>query len=331
MLRARRYRVFVVFTVFCIFAFFHLFGIAGWLSSAPEVRSTTVQNPNQNQNPFPGPEIGYPEDSENDLSHPHGFAPEPTFAAPAHPLIPPIVEDPFADDLPVEPPYDVTPPIATPAPKPPKSPVTQEDDFLQGGNGRMEVPDLDRSAIRWEKHAEHFPVPSSSIIPLPTGSPKTIPRIQFDFPEETVDEKQAREGNLEIIKEAFLHAWNGYKENAMGHDEVAPVSGTSRDPFMGWGATLVDSLDTLWIMGFYEEFEEAVEETKKLDFGTSKRKDIPLFETVIRYLGGLIGAYDISGGKYPALLDKAVELAEILMGAFDTPNRMPATFYNWAP
>lgn len=327
MLRARRYRVFVVFAVFCTFVFLHLFGIVGWLSSTPEVRSTVVQN----HDPFPGPELGYPADNENDLSHPHGFAPEPTFAAPIDPLIPPIVEDPFEDELSADLPVDESSPIQTFAPKPPKSPVTEEDGFLQGGKGRMEVPDLDRSAIRWEKPAEHFPVPSSELIPLPTGSPKTIPRIQYDFPEETVEEKQGRENKLEVIKESFLHAWNGYKKNAMGRDEVAPVSGKSRDPFMGWGATLVDSLDTLWIMGFQMEFEEAVEETKKLDFGTSERKDIPLFETVIRYLGGLIGAYDISGGKYPALLDKAVELAEILIGAFDTPNRMPATFYNWAP
>jgi mannosyl-oligosaccharide alpha-1,2-mannosidase len=48
-------------------------------------------------------------------------------------------------------------------------------------------------------------------------------------------------------------------------------------------------------------------------------------------MGGLIGAYDVSGQKYKVLLDKAVELTEVLMGAFDTPNRMPITYYKWTP
>ncbi len=75
--------------------------------------------------------------------------------------------------------------------------------------------------------------------------------------------------------------------------------------------------------------------SRRIDFTTSAfRSEIPVFETIIRYLGGLVAAYDITGGKkgdYPALLDKAVELAEILMGVFDTPNRMPILYYNWKP
>jgi mannosyl-oligosaccharide alpha-1,2-mannosidase len=87
-------------------------------------------------------------------------------------------------------------------------------------------------------------------------------------------------------------------------------------------------------MGLEEEFEEAARAVDLIDFTTSPRADIPLFETTIRYLGGLLAAYDVSGGKagkYHNLLDKAVELAEILMGAFDTPNRMPVLYYRWKP
>lgn len=326
MVRARRYRVFLVFAVISTFAFVHFSGIVGWLSSAPEKQrpAAAVHNP-----------IDY--ESYGDYhTNPHGFAPEPSFAP--HPVIPSIFEDPYEDESSaelspvVEEPEDSAASVQTAVPKPPTNPSVQDNELGQGGKGRLEGDnDVDQSAIRWEKQVEHFPIHSSEIVPLPTGSPKTIPKIQFDFPKETDEKKRAREKNLAMIKDEFLHAWNGYKKNAMGRDEVAPVTGKTRDPFMGWGATLVDSLDALWIMGLKEEFEEAVEETKKLDFGTSKRNDIPVFETVIRYLGGLIGAYDVSGGKYPALLDKALELADILMGAFDTPNRIPATFYYWAP
>lgn len=206
-------------------------------------------------------------------------------------------------------------------------------EFGEKGRGRLEAKPSKTGLPwpTWTRQKEHFPVPTESIITLPTGKPEMIPKIQFTFPEESAVDKIEREQKLEAIKEAFQHAWSGYKANALLHDELTPVSGEYKDPFNGWGATLVDSLDTLWMMGLEDEFEKAVQWVKKINFTTSGRKDIPLFETVIRYLGGLISAYDVSRAKHQILLDKAVELADILMGSFDTPNRMPVTFYYWAP
>lgn len=183
----------------------------------------------------------------------------------------------------------------------------------------------------WVKQKENFPVPTESLVQLPTGKPKEIPRIQFDFSSESSGEKVARQERLDAISASFLRTWNGYKEFAWGHDELKPKSGGSKDPFCGWAATLVDALDTLWIMNLKEEFAEAVKAVAKIDFTTTRRAEIPLFETTIRYLGGLLGAYDVSGRQYPVLLEKAVELAEVLIGAFDTPNRMPLVYYGWSP
>ena len=69
---------------------------------------------------------------------------------------------------------------------------------------------------------------------------------------------QADEERLAIVKAATEHAWNGYREAAWRADEVKPISGGNKNPFNGWGATLVDSLDTLWMMGMTDEFDEAV-------------------------------------------------------------------------
>ncbi|TPX18177.1 uncharacterized protein E0L32_002686 [Thyridium curvatum] len=191
------------------------------------------------------------------------------------------------------------------------------------------------STIHWRKPREHFPVPEESIITLPTGSPKPIPRVQHQFTAESDDAREQREWRLSKIKQEAKVAWAAYREHAWLHDELMPVSGKFKDPFCGWAATLVDSLDTLWIMGLQEEFDEAYLALDQIDFTTSPfRSEIPVFETTIRYLGGLLGAYDVTGGingKYPRLLAKAVELAEILMGVFDTPNRMPILYYNWKP
>ena len=183
----------------------------------------------------------------------------------------------------------------------------------------------------WTKMPEQNPVPTESLIPLPTGKAKSIPRIQAEFKKESALEKADREQKLETIKTVFKRSWSGYKEFAWGHDEVMPVSGSKKDPFAGWGATLVDALDSLWIMGMKDEFEEAVKAVENIDFTTTHRPDVPLFETTIRYLGGFLAAYDMAGKKHEILLTKAKELAEILMAAFDTPNRMPQTYYFWKP
>jgi len=209
----------------------------------------------------------------------------------------------------------------------------EDNEIHQEGPGRA-TPVIFSPAppvIHWEKQVEHFPVPTESIIQLPTGKPISIPKIQFQFSDETISARTKREERLGKVKEEFKKAWNGYKTHAWMHDELSPVSGEYRDPFAGWAATLVDSLDTLFIMGLDEDFEEAVRAVGTIDFTTAKRQDIQVFETTIRYLGGLLAAYDVSGRTKTVLLEKAVELAEIMMGAFDTPNRMPVLYYNWKP
>jgi mannosyl-oligosaccharide alpha-1,2-mannosidase len=88
-------------------------------------------------------------------------------------------------------------------------------------------------------------------------------------------------------------------------------------------------LDTLWIMGLHSEFEEAVNALEAIDFSTCSLGTLNVFETTIRYLGGFLSAYDISGGKYPILLRKAGEMGDMLYHAFDTPNRMPITRWDF--
>ena len=50
------------------------------------------------------------------------------------------------------------------------------------------------------------------------------------------------------VTDAFLHAWKGYKDYAWGHDHLKPISKTYNDWFH-LGLTIIDSLDTMYIMG----------------------------------------------------------------------------------
>lgn len=67
---------------------------------------------------------------------------------------------------------------------------------------------------------------------------------QKDFKGPTNDRQRA-------VVAAARHAWNGYKEFAWGHDNLKPISMGSHDWF-GLGLTIVDSLDTLYIMDMQE-------------------------------------------------------------------------------
>src|ERR1700745_3533271 len=90
------------------------------------------------------------------------------------------------------------------------------------------------------------------------------------------------------VKTEFLHAWNGYKKYAWGHDDLKPLSKTYHD----WYAqsllmTPVDALDTMIIMGLNDEAKRTRE---YIDQNLSFDKDIEVqnFEITIRLLGGLL-------------------------------------------
>ncbi|KAI9317626.1 glycoside hydrolase [Dichotomocladium elegans] len=160
------------------------------------------------------------------------------------------------------------------------------------------------------------------------GSPTLQTRlrqIQFTFQspdQQTEIEKQRQDA----VKKAFLHAWNGYKTYALGHDELRPVSNTSRDPFGGWSTTLVDSLSTLLVMELDDEFKFAI---RHLPSNFVVDKFVSIFESTIRHLAGLLSAYELSGRKYDVLLRKAEELGKtILLPALENPAGYTSHFWN---
>ena len=117
------------------------------------------------------------------------------------------------------------------------------------------------------------------------------------------------------IKEAVKMVWDSYVQHSFGRDELHPVSLTGTDNWGGMGVTLVDALDTLWIMGLKDEFEKAKDwVARHLTFRNAGT--VSVFETTIRELGGLLSAYDFS--KDPVFLDKAKTLGDLLSPAFAT-------------
>eukprot|EP01095_Lingulamoeba_sp_RSL-Kostka_P001333 TRINITY_DN118_c0_g1_i1.p1 TRINITY_DN118_c0_g1~~TRINITY_DN118_c0_g1_i1.p1 ORF type:complete len:702 (+),score=256.12 TRINITY_DN118_c0_g1_i1:37-2106(+) len=145
---------------------------------------------------------------------------------------------------------------------------------------------------------------------------------QEDFPEGTVlptyDDPSVAD-KRDAVKEAFLHAWNSYKIHAWGKDELKPIS-KSYSNWLDLGLTIVDSLDTLWIMDLKEDFKEARDWiAESLTF--NKNREISLFETVIRELGGLLSAYEFSKDK--VFLTQAEDLGKRLLKGFESETGLP--------
>lgn len=177
------------------------------------------------------------------------------------------------------------------------------------------------SSFDWSSVPFTYPPPSRPMLPSPVAH---RPRIQYRFMPDRADVAAVQEQRRLEVKRVFQKSWASYRAKAWMKDALKPISGKYVDQFSGWAATLVDSLDTLWMMGMRDEFYEAVEAVATIDFGKSTASTVNTFETCIRYLGGLIAAYDLSG--HPVLLQKAVEVGDLLYAGFNTENGMPVDF-----
>ncbi|VDM79353.1 unnamed protein product [Strongylus vulgaris] len=144
------------------------------------------------------------------------------------------------------------------------------------------------------------------------------------------------------VVEMMQHAWSGYKNYSWGENELRPVSKSfnKQDIFGGreMPATIVDAADTLFIMGLKEEYEEARDYIEK-NFDMSKATGtLSVFETNIRFLGGLLSLYALTKEEF--YISKARSVGEALLPAFKTPSGIPksnlnmktklASNYHWA-
>ncbi|EEP83003.1 mannosyl-oligosaccharide 1,2-alpha-mannosidase [Uncinocarpus reesii 1704] len=147
----------------------------------------------------------------------------------------------------------------------------------------------------------------------------------------------------ERVKDAFRISWDGYEKYAWGYDEYYPIAKSGRNMVeggMGW--IIVDALDTLMIMNLTSRVQQArnwIHSSLRYD------QDHPVntFETTIRMLGGLLSAHYLST-TYPDLapiadddegspgedlyIEKATDLADRLLGAFESSSGVPYASLN---
>jgi len=148
----------------------------------------------------------------------------------------------------------------------------------------------------------------------------------YEISEYTISQsdEQARSRRVHV-KAAMEFAWGGYTKYAFGADEVTPWSHRGKERWGNTGCTLVDSLDTLWLMDMKDEFWKARDWVRD-HLQHDQAGLVSTFETTIRSLGGLLSAYDWSGDT--AFLEKAKELGDRLLGAFPEGEDLPKAQVN---
>lgn len=144
------------------------------------------------------------------------------------------------------------------------------------------------------------------------------------------------------VKEMTLFAWNNYKKYAWGKNELKPLSRTGHQAgiFGGaenLGASIVDAMDTLHLMGLHDEVKlgkEWIQSKFNLNIGTQ----LSAFEVNIRFVGGFLAMFTLTKDKF--YLNKAEEVATLLLPIFQSPTGIPYSLvnpaskqtqnYNWA-
>ncbi|XP_030377293.1 ER degradation-enhancing alpha-mannosidase-like protein 3 [Scaptodrosophila lebanonensis] len=166
---------------------------------------------------------------------------------------------------------------------------------------------------------------------------------ETSIPTQNMSHKERAELREEA-RDMFYHAYHAYMENAYPADELMPLSCKGRyrgvtpsrgdmDDILGnFSMTLVDTLDTLVLLGDFAEFEHAVKLVIR-DVQFDSDIIVSVFETNIRMVGGLLSAHilseyiqkqaDVMHWYKGELLEMARELGYRLLPAFNTSTGIP--------
>ncbi|XP_044009305.1 mannosyl-oligosaccharide alpha-1,2-mannosidase IA-like isoform X2 [Aphidius gifuensis] len=192
----------------------------------------------------------------------------------------------------------------------------QENDFTE--QNHVKIDDKEKQIVVNPRDRSHK-VPSSKSI----GPEK----YQINEPKPPLDSLTNQ--RRDKIKEMMKHAWSNYVTYAWGENELKPISkrGHSASVFGAtkMGATIVDALDTLYVMGMQEEFKQGRDWIdKNLNFTVDS--EMSLFEINIRFLGSLLTSFALTGDKM--FREKALQIGERMLPAFETKTGIPHSLIN---
>lgn len=143
----------------------------------------------------------------------------------------------------------------------------------------------------------------------------------------------------EAVKQEYRNVWNEYVKYAFGTDDLLPLSHTGENDLFGWGATIIDGIDTAVVMGLTDIVTKQLAWIASVNFNKADSL-VDEFDAMIRYIGGLLSAYDlinspiVAPGTYnpahvKALLTAAKTISDHLKPMFNSPSGLPYSNINF--
>ncbi|KAK5131655.1 hypothetical protein LTR08_000782 [Meristemomyces frigidus] len=178
---------------------------------------------------------------------------------------------------------------------------------------------------------------TSPASPTSTGSGPlpACKTIQYDFPAGS----GSNADRAAAVQEAYVFGWDAYTKYAFGKDELQPLNASGMNDWYGWGVTIVDAIDTAIVMNLTDIVTQQLAFIQNINFNATTYGPVEIFDTSIRYLGGLISAYDLlKSGQFPntydqaqvdALLAQSVSLADKIAFGFNSPTGLSSTNVNF--
>ncbi|XP_060525128.1 mannosyl-oligosaccharide 1,2-alpha-mannosidase IA isoform X1 [Cylas formicarius] len=168
--------------------------------------------------------------------------------------------------------------------------------------------------------------PPLNVVTVPPASSDHYPLIQGGDDRDSVTRERRNK-----VKQMMKHAWDNYVRYAWGKNELKPISkrGHQASVFgsQPLGATILDGLDTLYIMGLNKEFRQARDWVANEFDVDQVSADVSVFEVNIRFVAGLLSCFALTGDTI--FRDKAQQIADKLLPAFNTPTGIPNALVNF--
>lgn len=121
------------------------------------------------------------------------------------------------------------------------------------------------------------------------------------------------------IREAMKHSWDNYRKYAWGYDMLKPRS-REPDHWFNLGLTIVESADTLIMMGLTHDSNLALDWIENELKFVSNSENSNCFELTIRMLAGLLSVYHLTART--KLKEQAIEMGNVLLHCYDTESRV---------
>jgi hypothetical protein len=99
----------------------------------------------------------------------------------------------------------------------------------------------------------------------PSGPPTTFPtcrKVQYDFPSGTNSDTS----RADAVRDLYQRSWNQYATYCFGHDQLLTLTNTCADDLFGWGATIVDGIDTAIVMNLTDIVAQQLAFIAQVDF-----------------------------------------------------------------